>query len=369
MDPLPLLLAGSRHVLSDFTDDPCCGVGVDLGVVTRGARGPSCQSLSALCLQSRGLDGVAEGETAAVVARLLRSRGVTGVSCLPANKGSIAGGGTEGDGGLPRTEGEDISLNTLLPLGAGMGSTNAAAEAVSRRTSCDGSHADMRAIISKGTGPSRYGEDGDCIDARGGECRDIGNSLRISRSGMGGDKGEPGVPSRNCNSFGVGGCGDIATLGNAGLIDALVADVGRAEVSAEASESASADVARVAIVGVFNSNWGCFVDAASAHVACRLGGWQHVRGSAEDRELLATDVRGGDASLPPLTGSLCVTSGCRMLVGVPYLICCCCCFGCAVFVLPPPRPPPAEGSLGVEGTGLPFVSFTLTPCSCVSFAP
>lgn len=219
---------------------------------------------------------MADGVTvAAVVARLLRSRGVTGVSCLPANKGTSVG---VGDAGLARIEGDETSvLKVLRSLGAAIGSIKHAA-AVSWSISCDGSHADMRVIMSNGiTGPSWWsGEEGDqgvcsaalsgCGIARVGDGRAAGKSLRISRSGIGGDNGEPGVPSRSCNSFGVGGCGDKQTLGKEGLIDALVADVGRADVSAEASDSASADVARVVIVGVLNSSWS-FVDAASAHTA------------------------------------------------------------------------------------------------------
>mmetsp|Transcript_135338 Transcript_135338/g.270041 ORF Transcript_135338/g.270041 Transcript_135338/m.270041 type:complete len:263 (-) Transcript_135338:376-1164(-) len=160
-DPLPLWPFGVRHVLSDFTDD-ARGVGVDLGVVTKGARGPSCQSLNAPCLHSRGLDGV--GEAADVVARRLLIRGVTGASDLPAKKGASdgAGGGTDGDGGLPRTEGGGIStLKALLPLGAVTGSSTAAAAGVSRSSSCDGSHADMRAVMLNGTGRSWRGEGGD----------------------------------------------------------------------------------------------------------------------------------------------------------------------------------------------------------------
>jgi len=105
-----------------------------------------------------------------------------------------------------------------------------------------------------------------CSGAHGGEGRATGKSLRISRNGIGGDSGEPGVPSRSCNSLGGGGCGDKQMLGNECLIADLFADVGNADVSAETSDNASADVARVVIVGVFNANC-CFVDAASAHVA------------------------------------------------------------------------------------------------------
>jgi len=274
VDPVPLLLVVSRHMLSIFTDDPF-GVEVDLGVVTKGARGSSCQSLSPLCLQSPGIDGVADG--VAVVARLLRSRGVTGVSCLPANKGTRAGGGIEGDGGLPSNEGKGIStLKALRSLGAVKGSIKDAAGAVSWSISCDGSHADMRAFMSNNSGVSWVDEQGDqavcsadfsaCSGVRGGEGRATDKSLRSSISGIGGDNGEPGVFARSCKSFGVGGCGDKQMIGNEGLIADLFAGVGRAEVSAEASDSASGDVARAVFVGVFNSNW-CFVDAASAHVA------------------------------------------------------------------------------------------------------
>lgn len=284
VDPVPLLLAASRQRASDFTEDPSRVEMDPFGVVTKGARGPSCQSLSPVCLESRGLSGVADGVTvAAVVARLLRSRGVTGVSCLPANKGTNVVG--VGDAGLPRIEG-DVAIGSpkvlRSPGGAARGCSIKHAAAVSWSISCDGSHADMRVMSNGITGPSCVGDQGICNGAlssaalsgcsctHGGDGCATGKSLRISRSGIGGDNGEPGVPSRSCNSFGVGGWGDKQALGTAlcteGLIDALVADAGRAEVSAEASDSASADVARGASVGVFNSSCS-LVDAASAHAA------------------------------------------------------------------------------------------------------
>lgn len=57
VDPVPLLLAASRQRLSDFTDDPSRVETDPFGVVTKGARGPNCQSLSPFCLESRGLNG------------------------------------------------------------------------------------------------------------------------------------------------------------------------------------------------------------------------------------------------------------------------------------------------------------------------